>query len=214
MKKEPDCIAEITDTFTEIEWSWDHPVIQDILLTYYRDWLFNTPELANRMVKRIIRLSGVQAPGQIVDIGCGLGYHAIAFAQNGFQVLAFDPGDKYLEMAKSHTLDYGVDVVLKKMACAAMNESERFCLAWAGWYCPGQLSTLEIVQDFKQIYKALTPGGWFVSNVAGKPKIPPMDRVRNWRHLPDCLALSEKWADETHFHVFFHLPVSCGSGSF
>jgi SAM-dependent methyltransferase len=196
----PDHMNEMADQITEIEWSWDHPVVQDILLTYYRDWLFNTPEIANNMVNNILDLSGVQAPGHVLDIGCGLGYHATAFAQKGFQVLAFDPGDKYLERAQSHALGCGVDIVFKKMVCAALNESGRFCLAWAGWYCPGQLSASEIVQDFKNIYKALAPGGWFVSNVAGKPKIPPMEKVRNWRQLSDCYALSEKWADDTHFH--------------
>ena len=34
----------------EIKWSWDQPTIQDILLKYYRDWLFVTPEIANKMV--------------------------------------------------------------------------------------------------------------------------------------------------------------------
>jgi len=185
---------------TEIQWSWDHPIIQDLLLTYYREWLFNTPEIATNMVEKIMLLSGVQPPGQIVDIGCGLGYHSIAFAQKGFQVLAFDPGDKYLEIAKDSATRKGIDISLTKMACADLNESERFSLAWAGWYCPGQLSPSEIVHDFKRIFNALIPGGWFVSNVAGKPKIPPMKKVRNWRHLSDCYALSEKWADETHFH--------------
>ena len=68
MKVKTNTIEETSDQVTEIEWSWDHPVIQDILLTYYRDWLFNTPEIAKDMVKKILCLSGVQAPGHIVDI--------------------------------------------------------------------------------------------------------------------------------------------------
>jgi hypothetical protein len=86
------------------------------------------------------------------------------------------------------------------MKCSDLDESERFALAWAGWYCPGQLSHSEVKQDFRRIYKSLRPGGWFVSNVAGKPKIPSSKKVRNWRQLSDCFALSEKWADETYFH--------------
>jgi 2-polyprenyl-3-methyl-5-hydroxy-6-metoxy-1,4-benzoquinol methylase len=96
----PEHADKMKNEIMKIQWSWDHPIIQDILLTYYREWLFNTPEIATNMVEKIMLLSGVQPPGQIVDIGCGLGYHAIAFAQKGFQVLAFDPGDKYLEIAK------------------------------------------------------------------------------------------------------------------
>ena len=187
---------------TEIQWSWDHPIIQEILLKYYRDWLFNTPEIAKNMVEKILSLSNINPPNQIMDIGCGLGYHATAFAQEGYQVFAFDPGDKYIEIAKSNIAKEGVDLNFQTMICSDLIASERFALAWAGWYCPGQLSPSEIVQDFKRIYEALIPGGWFISNVAGKQKIPPMEKVRNWRQLSDCFALSEKWADETHFHEY------------
>lgn len=192
----------------EIEWSWDQPIIQDILLKYYRDWLFNTPEIANSMVERVLSISNIQPPGQVMDIGCGLGYHATAFAQKGFQVFAFDPGDRYLEIARNYIAKKGIDVILRQMKCADLDEHERFALAWAGWYCPGQLSPSDVTQDFRRIYKSLKPGGWFISNVAGKPKIPPLEKVRNWRQLADCFALSEKWADETYFyeHCWFVYP--------
>jgi SAM-dependent methyltransferase len=194
----------------EIEWSWDQPIIQDILLKYYRDWLFNTPEIARDMVEKIISISKIKPPGQVLDVGCGLGYHATAFAQKGFQVFAFDPGDKYLEIAHSHIAKEGVDVNLHQMKCSDLDESERFALAWAGWYCPGQLSPSEVKQDFRRIYKSLSPGGWFVSNVAGKPKIPSSEKVRNWRQLPDCFAFSEKWAEEIYFHehCWFVYPMA------
>ena len=184
----------------EIEWSWDQPIIQDILLKYYRDWLFVTPGIANSMVERILSISKIQPPGPILDIGCGLGYHATAFAQKGFQVFAFDPGDKYLEIAQSNIAKERQNVILRKMQCADLDESQRFVLAWAGSYCPGQLSPSDVIQDFRRIYTSLKPGGWFVSNVAGKPKIPPSEKARNWRQLSDCFSLSEKWADETYFH--------------
>jgi SAM-dependent methyltransferase len=184
----------------EIAWSWDQPIVQDILLKYYRDWLFVTPEIANNMVERILSISKIQPPGLVLDIGCGLGYHATAFAQKGFQVFAFDPGRKYLEIAQNHVNKQGLNITLQQMKCADLNESDRFVLAWAGSYCPGQLSPSEVTQDFRRIYLSLRPGGWFISNVAGKPKVPPLEKVRNWGQLSDCFALSEKWADQIYFH--------------
>lgn len=182
----------------EIQWAWSSPVVQDILLKYYRDWLFGTPEVGERMVEHILSISGVNPPGEIIDIGCGLGYQAIAFARRGFRVFALDPGDKYLEIARENAA--GADVEIRHMTCAQLSETERFSLAWAGWYCPGQLTPSELVQDFRRIYHCLKPGGWFVSTVAGKPKIAPSGKIRNWGELSDCFALSEKWADETYFH--------------
>lgn len=184
----------------EIEWSWDNPVIQELLLKYYREWLFNSPEIVSKMVEKILSLSGAEPPAHMLDIGCGLGDHAIDLREKGFQVYAFDPGNKYIEIAKKNAVTENVDVSFEIMSCSELSIAERFSLAWAGWYCPGQRSRSELVQDFKKIYESLLPGGWFVSTVAGKQKMPPMEKVRNWRQLSDCFALSEKWADETHFH--------------
>ena len=69
-------------------------------------------------------------------------------------------GDKYLAMAQGHIAKEGADVTLRQMTCADLDEAERFTLAWAGSYCPGQLSPSEVVQDLRRIYRSLRPGGW------------------------------------------------------
>lgn len=46
----------------EIDWSWDQSIVQDILLKYYRDWLFVTPEIAHKTVERILSISKIQPP--------------------------------------------------------------------------------------------------------------------------------------------------------
>jgi SAM-dependent methyltransferase len=184
----------------EIQWAWDHPIVQELLLKYYRERLFGTGENAEKSVEAILSLAGVRAPGKVLDIGCGLGHQAIAFARRGFQVLAFDPGDKYLAVARENIARAKAYVELRQMACHRLAEVERYALAWAGWYCPGQLTPAEVVQDFRRIYNALVPGGWFVSTFAGKVKVPPAPKERNWAELSDCFVLSEKWADETCAH--------------
>ena len=187
------------NSIREIKWSWDNFEIQDILLKYYKEWIFNSQDEADAMVERIVSLAGIKSPGKVVDIGCGLGYHAKAFSEKGFDVFAFDPGNRYTEIADQiNQNDKRVEI--KTMTCSELDSPATFSLAWAGWYCPGQLTDREVVADFKRIYDSLCPGGWFVSNVAGKQKIPPMDSVKNWRQLSDCFALSEKRADETFFY--------------
>ncbi len=186
--------------FKEIHWAWYDPDVQDLLLKYYRDWLFNTPENADRIVVHILSKSQITPPGEIVDIGCGLGYHAMSFAKRGFNGFAFDPGDKYVNIARENAASLKDQIDIRRMPCSQLTESKRFALAWAGGYCPGQLSPEEVAQDFRRIYDSLLPGGWFVSSVAGKPKVQPFGKVRNWKALSDCFILSEKWADETYFH--------------
>lgn len=189
----------------EIQWAWNNPVVRDILLTYYRDWLFGTPEKAERTVELILSIARINPPAEVIDIGCGLGYHALAFAKRGFRVFAFDPGDKYLERARGNFASAGADIEIHQMASDQVSEINRSSLAWAGQYCPGQLSPAQVVQDFRRVYKSLTPGGWFISGVAGKPKVVSSEKVRNWGELTDCFILSEKWTDEiySHEHCWF-----------
>lgn len=52
-----------------------------------------------------------------IDVGYGLGYYAIAFAQKGFQVFAFDPSDQYMDInrrKKGNILHSGVASQLVK----------------------------------------------------------------------------------------------------
>ncbi|MCG8636909.1 MAG: class I SAM-dependent methyltransferase [Desulfobacterales bacterium] len=186
----------------EVRWAWDNPDVQDLLLKYYRDWLFNTPETAERIVAQVLSTTPVEPPGDILDVGCGLGHHAIAFAKRGFRVFAFDPGDRYVGIARENITGSGLDIDIRRMRCSELAETGRFSLAWAGGYCPGQLSPEEVAGDFRRIYTSLLPGGWFVSSVAGKAKVPPSEKMRNWGELDDCYILSEKWADETRFHEY------------
>jgi hypothetical protein len=50
----------------EIQWSWNHPVIQELLLKYYRDWLFSTPEKADEIIKEVLSLTSLEPPASIL----------------------------------------------------------------------------------------------------------------------------------------------------
>lgn len=182
----------------EIKWSWDHPVVQELLLKYYRDWLFSTPERADRIIDEVLKLASLKPSSSITDIGCGLGYHAASFAKRGFSVMAFDPGKLYIEIAKNNARQIGLPIEILQMSCNELKVNEFFDLAWAGSYCPGSLEPSELVDNFRKIFTALKPDGWFISTVAGKARPPLSKKPRNWDEKEDCFVLGEEWTDETH----------------
>lgn len=182
----------------EIIWSWDHPFIQDLLLKYYRDYLFSTSEKADQIVQKILDLSSVEPPANILDVGCGLGYHAVSFAKRGFDVMAFDLGDRYIAFANEHASKQGLRIDIRQMYCGNLEEDKHFDLVWAGNYCPGQLTPSEVVDNFRRIYDALSPARWFVATVAGKKGSPLSKKVRSWEEKEDCFVLEEEWTDETN----------------
>ena len=185
---------------SEVKWAWDHPVVQELLLKYYRTRIFSTPEEADALVRQVLSLAGTEPPGAVLDVGCGLGYHAAAFAKRGFKVFAFDPGDQFVAHARQYALECKVDVEVARMHCRDLEHATRFSMAWAGAYCPGQLTPDEVEADFRRIWRALMPEGIFVSSVAGKSKAPPSEKAKSWSELEDCYVLTEKWSDGTHAH--------------
>jgi SAM-dependent methyltransferase len=181
----------------EIQWSWDHPVVQELLLKYYRDRLFSTPECADETVQQVFALAPTEPPAAVLDVGCGLGYHAASFAKLGFDVMAFDPGDRYIALAEGHASTQDLRIDIRQMTCNNLEEVKRFDLAWAGAYCPGQLSPSEVTDDFRRICDALIPGRPFVATVAGKARPPFRAKAKDWEQMEDCFVLEEEWTDET-----------------
>jgi SAM-dependent methyltransferase len=188
----------VTMRTEEVQWSWAHPLVQELLLKYYRDYIFSTAENAETEVRQVLAMAALEPPGRVLDIGCGLGRHALSFAGHGFEVLAFDPGERYLEIARHETARFGPQIDLRQMECSSLAEDSRFDLAWAGAYSPGQLSPPELVDDFQRIRKALIPGRWFIATVAGKARPHFSPRVQRWEEKEDCFVLEEEWTDDMY----------------
>jgi SAM-dependent methyltransferase len=192
----------------EVEWSWTNPVIQNLLLKYYREYLFSTPAQAEQDVQQVLEMLSLRPPGVVLDVGCGLGYHAVAFAKRGFPVMAFDPGQRYVEIARQQAAAMARAIEIRQMECSSLAEAGRFDLAWAGSYCPGQLEPSDLVGDLRRIYDALIPGRWFVATVAGKSRVRFSPPARRWEEKEDCFVLEEEWTDGTNCyeHSWFVYP--------
>ena len=99
------------------------------------------------------RLLGT-GPGLLLDVGCGGGSHAVAFATDGWSVTGVDISDDQLALARER----GVDVV-KADACTLPFDSRSFDAAVSMW-------THTDVDDFSQVVlevaRVLRPGGPFV----------------------------------------------------
>src|ERR1051325_12140845 len=67
---------------------------------------FATTELGLSARRIVLRLLG-EGPGRLLDVGCGGGAHAVAFAERGWTVTGVDLSHAQLELARAR----GVDVV-------------------------------------------------------------------------------------------------------
>jgi len=194
---------------TEVNWAWEDPTVQDILLKYYKSLLFCSPKQAVGIVDRLLGFVSLTPPASVLDIGCGLGTQAAEFARRGCQVTAFDPGDRYLALAIEHASAVGANIEFRNMKTSDLREISRFCLAWGGNICFGQLTIDELAHDLSRVLDALRPGGWFACIVVAEwPTQIATERTRNWDELDDCYVLIEKWRDDEfrHEHCSFVYP--------
>lgn len=108
------------------------------------------------------QLTNKLAPGaRVMDAGCGSGRDAKAFAEQGFDVYAFDASPELAQMASahssllvaSHTFDDLPQVVLAQSFDAVWACSSLVHLDWAG-----QGRALGLLRD------CLQPGGWLYAN--------------------------------------------------
>ena len=85
------------------------------------DWYeaeFATSELGESARKVVLRLLG-DGPGRLLDLGCGGGAHAAAFAERGWTVTAVDVSSAQLELAQAR----GVDVVQADAAALPLEDA-------------------------------------------------------------------------------------------
>src|SRR3954467_15611588 len=64
----------------------------------------------NRLIARVVRLAGLKPGDAVLDLGCGTGMLAIAFARAGMAVIAMDPEARMLEAARAAAQAAGVTV--------------------------------------------------------------------------------------------------------
>ena len=122
----------------------------------FADWYdaeFATTDLGRSACTIVLRLLG-EGPGRLLDVGCGGGAHAVAFAEHGWSVTGVDVSPAQLELARRR----GVEVI-EADAAALPFDDESFGAAVS-------MFTHTDVEDFAavvgEIARVLRPESRFV----------------------------------------------------
>jgi SAM-dependent methyltransferase len=122
----------------------------------FADWYdrdFATSELGMSGRRVVLRLLG-QGNGTLVDIGCGGGSHAVAFAELGWTVTGVDVSEDQVRLARAR----GVD--------ARLGRAERLLFPDATFDAAVSMWTHTDIDDFsvaaREISRVLRPGAPFV----------------------------------------------------
>jgi ubiquinone/menaquinone biosynthesis C-methylase UbiE len=90
-------------------------------VTAYQQYRLDYPP---RLIARLIALAGLKSGDAVLDLGCGPGNLALAFARAGMAVTAMDPEPEMLAAAEDAARSEGVSIRLVRGASADLREED------------------------------------------------------------------------------------------
>ena len=111
-----------------------------------------------------LRLLGNVSGKRVLDLGCGSGHAAIAFAKQGAHVIALDPSPEQLTAAKRWCEREHVRVELHQgdLADLAFIRADSVDLVFSAWAFG---SVADLSRVFRQVHRVLKPGAPLVFSI-------------------------------------------------
>ncbi|NTV01406.1 MAG: class I SAM-dependent methyltransferase [Chlorobiaceae bacterium] len=143
---------------------------------WFEDW-FNHPLYlqvyshrddaeAARCVETILRITGLDHEpdkASVLDIACGAGRHAFAFARKGHQITANDLSAFLLGTAESEAAASGLDIAFTRCDMRAIRLERQFDLVVQLFSSFGYFETEDEDRAvLRNVLEMLRPGGWYV----------------------------------------------------
>lgn len=129
----------------------------DDYLYFYSDSL--TDERSDRDVSSLINLLDLHPPMKILDLACGFGRHANRLAALEYSVTGIDQSDDFLDIARKHASEMGVDVNYLRADMRRIEIVEEFDSVIMMFTTFGYFSDDDNFRVLKNIARALKPGG-------------------------------------------------------
>lgn len=121
-----------------------------------------TPARTRREIDAVLQLSGVPAPGPVVDLGCGPGRHAVELARRGYEVTAIDQARSLLQAGAERARRHNVSVEWVEGDLRTYEEPEEFALGISLFNTFGYASDADNAQMMQCAARSLRPGGTLV----------------------------------------------------
>lgn len=142
----------------------------DTFWATFGPYIFSDERLraAPHEVEQVLALTGASRP-DVLDLCCGTGRHAVAFARKGCRVTAVDRTRGTLERARAYCAEARADVEFVECDMREFTRPASFDLVVNLFTSFGYFETAgEELQVLRNVRDALRPGGAFLLDVMGK----------------------------------------------
>ena len=149
-------------------------------------------EQAEEEADDILALAGIVTDAALLDMCCGPGRHALAFARRGLTVTGVDRTETYISQAQDRASEAGIEARFVVGDARAYREPERYdaavCLYTSFGYFEDPEDDLLLL---KNVCDSLKSGGVFVIDMNGKEVSARAFKGRAWDDLEDGSRLLE-----------------------
>ena len=173
---------------------WPVAFFDDDYLRIYRPQF--QPERTAAETRFIAASLRLPAGGEVLDLACGLGRHAIGMAQLGYRVTGVDFNPRYLEIAATDAAAAGVSVAWRTADMRALDHDRAFDAAYSYFTSFGYFDDDDNERVLAGVARALRPGGRVLLEMMNRDWLLTHPQQRTWTQRDDGALLMEETALE------------------
>ncbi len=167
----------------------------------YMKWGFHDKETQINEAKSILNILKPKKKLKILDLGCGIGTHAVYWAKKSHSVTGEDISKTFINKAKANAKQEKTDVTFIACGINDLNFKNEFDLITSIEFFPSEMNIL------RKIYKFLCKNGHFIFDVRNpdNPKI--KKRTGNWRSWEERYGKFYLERHETNITTGIHVDA-------
>ena len=175
---------------TDPQPEWPVAFFDDDYLRIYRPQF--SPERTASETAFIARSLRAPERGELLDLACGFGRHAIGMAKLGYRVTGVDFNPHYLEIAAADAAAAGVTVTWKSGDMRALGFERAFDAVYSYFTSFGYFEDDENERVLAEVARALRPGGAFLLEMVNRDRLLTHSQQRTWSQREDGALLMEE----------------------
>jgi len=169
---------------------WPVAFFDDDYLRIYRPQF--RPEVTAAETRFIATSLALPERGEVLDLACGFGRHAIGMAGLGYAVTGIDFNPRYLEIASADAAAAGVRVDWRPGDMRGLDFERAFDGVYSYFTSFGYFEDDDNERVLAGVARALRPGGRFLLDLANRDWVLTHPARRTWSQRDDGALLMEE----------------------